>query len=93
MAAPVTAGVTLAVSVVLALHNSATWRLWAPVIGMGVGSAVGGLVFGIYDTARVLEAACRDVARSRPQLRPDLLVPAAGVRADDAHWRTRYDWR
>ena len=27
-----------------------------PVIGMGLGSAVGGLMFGIYDTTRILEA-------------------------------------
>ena len=56
-AAPVTAGVTLVILVVLSLTNSHTWRLWAPVIGIGVGSAVGGVVFDIYDTTRVLEAA------------------------------------
>lgn len=56
-AAPVTAGVTLVVTVVMALYNSSVWRLWAPVIGIGVGSAVGGLVFGIYETARISEAA------------------------------------
>ena len=56
-AAPVTAGVTLVVTLVMALHNSGTWRLWAPVIGIGAGSAVGGLVFGIYETARISEAA------------------------------------
>ena len=56
-AAPVTAGVTLVVTVVMALYNSSAWRLWAPVIGIGAGSAVGGLVFGIYETARISEAA------------------------------------
>lgn len=56
-AAPVTAGVTLVVTIVVALHNSGTWRLWAPVIGIGAGSAVGGLVFDIYETARISEAA------------------------------------
>ena len=56
-AAPVTAGVTLVVTLVMALHNSGTWRLWAPVIGIGAGSAVGGLVFGIYETGRISEAA------------------------------------
>lgn len=56
-AAPVTAGVTLVVTVVMALYNSSAWRLWAPVIGIGAGSAVGGLVFGIYETGRISEAA------------------------------------
>lgn len=56
-AAPVTSGVTLVVTVVMALYNSSAWRLWAPVIGIGAGSAVGGLVFGIYETGRISEAA------------------------------------
>ena len=56
-AAPVTAGVTLVVTIAVALHNSGTWRLWAPVIGIGAGSAVGGLVFDIYETARISKAA------------------------------------
>lgn len=56
-AAPVTAGVTLVVTIAVALHNTGTWRLWAPVIGIGAGSAVGGLVFDIYETARISEAA------------------------------------
>ena len=55
-AAPVTAGVTLVVTIALSLASSSTWRLWAPVIGIGAGSATGGLGFGIYDTARILEA-------------------------------------
>ena len=55
-AAPVTAGVTLVISVAMSLTNSGAWRLWAPIIGIGAGSAIGGLVFGIYDTTRILEA-------------------------------------
>ena len=55
-AAPVTAGVTLVISVALSLANSGAWRLWAPIVGIGAGSALGGLVFGIYDTTRILEA-------------------------------------
>ena len=55
-AAPVTAGVTLVVMVALALRTAGAWRLWAPVIGLGVGSLTGGLAFGIYDTTHVLEA-------------------------------------
>ena len=56
-AAPVSAGVTLVVMVAIALRSSGAWRLWAPVIGIGAGSLIGGLVFGIYDTTRILEAA------------------------------------
>ena len=55
-AAPVTACVTLVISVAMSLANSGAWRLWAPIIGIGAGSAIGGLVFGIYDTTRILEA-------------------------------------
>ena len=56
-AAPVSAGVTLVVIVVIALRSAGAWRLWAPVGGIGAGSLLGGLVFGIYDTTLVLEAA------------------------------------
>ncbi len=56
VAAPVTAGVTLVVTIAMSLTRSSTWRLWAPVMGIGAGSAIGGLGFGIYDTARILEA-------------------------------------
>ena len=55
-AAPVTACVTLVISVAMSLANSGAWRLWAPIVGIGTGSAIGGLVFGIYDTTRILEA-------------------------------------
>ena len=55
-AAPVCAGVTLIVIVAIALRASGTWRLWAPAIGLVVGSAIGGLAFGIYDTAGIREA-------------------------------------
>ena len=57
VAAPVTAGVTLVILAVLSLQKAGMWRLWAPIIGVGVGSMVGGLVFGLYDTTRLLEAA------------------------------------
>ena len=39
------------------LRFRGAWRLWAPVIGLVVGSAIGGFAFGIYDTASVGEAA------------------------------------
>ena len=56
-AAPVSAGVTLVLIVAIALRSSGAWRLWAPVVGIGAGSLIGGLAFGIYDTTRILEAA------------------------------------
>ena len=56
-AAPVSAGVTLVVMVAIVLRSSGAWRLWAPIIGVAAGSLTGGLVFGIYDTTRILEAA------------------------------------
>ena len=55
-AAPVSAGITIAVIVAIALTATGVWRLWAPVIGVVVGSAVGG-VFGIYEVERVAQAA------------------------------------
>ena len=56
LAAPVSAGVTIAVIVAIALAATGVWRLWAPVLGVVVGSAVGG-AFGIYDFGRVADAA------------------------------------
>ena len=51
-AAPVTAGVTLAVVVLVALRLSGAWRIWAPAIGLLAGGLTG-LAFGIYDLGRV----------------------------------------
>ena len=56
-AAPVTAAVTLGVIVAISVRASGGWRLWAAAAGMLAGSLVGGLVFGIYETERVLDAA------------------------------------
>ncbi len=56
-AAPVTAGVTLAVMVAISLRGTATLRLWAAAAGLVAGSLVGGLFFGIYDVERVVAAA------------------------------------
>lgn len=56
-AAPVTAGVTLAVIVAISMRASGAFRLWAAAAGLVIGSLVGGLSFGIYDSERVLEAA------------------------------------
>ena len=55
-AAPVTAAVTLVVIATIAIRATGAWRLWAAAAGMVAGSAVGGLLFGLYDTRRVLEA-------------------------------------
>ncbi len=56
-AAPVTAGVTLLVTILIPLRFSGAPRLWAPAIGIVAGCLVAGLGFGIYDAARVAEAA------------------------------------
>ncbi len=56
LAAPVSAGITIAVIVAIALTATGVWRLWAPVIGVVIGSAVGG-AFGIYEVERVAQAA------------------------------------
>ena len=48
LAAPLCALATLAVTLVILLRGSAVWRLWGPVIGIGIGCAVAG-AFGIYD--------------------------------------------
>ena len=50
--APLSALITVAVIAGLTLKASGAWRLWAPVIGVGAGSLVGGW-FGLYDTGRV----------------------------------------
>ena len=55
LAAPVTAVVTIVLICVIALRGSAIMRLWAPVVGVVVGSLIAGGL-GIYDTARVAEA-------------------------------------
>ena len=54
-AAPVTALVTLAAIVLVALRLSGAWRVWAPAIGLAVGGLTG-LAFGIYDLDRVAAA-------------------------------------
>ena len=55
-AAPVCALVTALVIVCIALKATGVLRLWAPVVGVVVGSLVAGY-YGIYDTARIAEAA------------------------------------
>lgn len=55
-AAPVCVVVTLSVIAALTLRAPDTWRLWAPVIGLGGGCIVAAF-FGLYDTQRVVDAA------------------------------------
>ena len=53
--APVSALATVIVIVVIALKAGGAMRLWAPVIGVVAGSAVGAL-FGLYDFGRIADA-------------------------------------
>ena len=55
-AAPVCAAATALVIVAIALKANGVLRLWAPVIGVVVGSLLAAF-FGIYDTGRIVEAA------------------------------------
>ncbi len=54
-AGPVIAGLSLVAFVGLALRASGAWRLWSPIIAVGVGCAAGAL-FGVYDFQRILDA-------------------------------------
>ncbi len=54
-AGPVCALVTVALIVGIGLKGNNALRLWAPVIGVVGGAAVGAL-FGIYDTQRIVDA-------------------------------------
>ena len=56
LAAPMSALATLVAIIGIALKASGSMRLWAPVIGVLVGAGVSAY-YGIYDTARVAEAA------------------------------------
>ncbi|MYI69484.1 MAG: hypothetical protein F4103_12325 [Boseongicola sp. SB0673_bin_14] len=56
LASPLSAAATMAVIVCIALAATGVWRLWAPVIGVVVGSVVA-WAFGIYEAERVAEAA------------------------------------
>ena len=54
-AGPTVALVTLVVVTVLALRASGIWRLWSPLIGIGVGCVVAAVI-GAYEAQRVLDA-------------------------------------
>ena len=54
-AAPLSALVVVLVIAGIALKMAGAWRLWAPVVGVIVGSGVAA-VFGLYDAGRVVDA-------------------------------------
>jgi len=56
LVAPLCAITTLAVTIAVAFKASGNLRLWAPVIGVAIGSLIGGY-FGIYKTELVINAA------------------------------------
>ena len=55
IAAPLAAGVTLAVVVAMVLRAPPSLRLWSPVAGIAAGCAVG-VPFGLYDVGTVVDA-------------------------------------
>jgi len=55
-AAPIAAAATLVTVAALVLRGPPGWRLWAPIIGIGVGCAAGA-PFGLYDVQQVADAA------------------------------------
>ena len=55
VAAPASAGATILVVAGLVLRAPPAWRLWSPIIGIAVGSAIGA-PFGLYDVRQVLDA-------------------------------------
>ena len=54
-AGPIVGLVTLVVTIGLALRVSGAWRLWSPLIGIGIGCVLAALL-GAYDTQRVVDA-------------------------------------
>ncbi len=54
--AAIPAGVTLAAIIALALRGAGQLRVWAPLIGVAVGSATAAIL-GVYDTTAIQEAA------------------------------------
>ena len=54
-AAPVSAGVTVAIIVTLTLLSSAALRVWVPAIGL-VGGCVTAAFFGLFDVSRIVAA-------------------------------------
>ena len=76
-AAPACAAATVGAIAALALRATGAWRLWAPMIGIGVGCVVAAL-FGVYDTDRVAAAAWIGT--------PTTAWPGFDVRFDARFW-------
>ena len=62
--APLSALATVLLIGGLTLRAPAAWRLWAPVVGVGAGAAIGAW-FGLYDGSRVAAAAWIGLPRGR----------------------------
>ena len=89
--APLSALATVLVICGLTLKASGSLRLWASVLGVLAGSLVA-VFFGIYDTARVAEAAwvglpSARMAGPRSRLRADILDASSRVFAGGHHRR------
>lgn len=54
-AGPLAAAVTLVATTALALRGPRAWRIWSPLLGIGVGCAASAL-FGLYDLERLIDA-------------------------------------
>ena len=62
--APLSALATVLLIGGLTLKAPPAWRLWAPIVGVGAGAAIGAW-FGLYDVSRVAEAAWIGLPRGR----------------------------
>ena len=78
LAGPVTAGVTLFVTLLVPLRFSGVLRLWAPAIGIVAGCLTAGLGFGIFDMTAVAEAAWIGL--------PDLAYPGVDLSFRPEFW-------
>ncbi|MDE0102810.1 MAG: hypothetical protein OXN89_10565 [Bryobacterales bacterium] len=71
LAGPLSAAVTIATILGVALKGTGAMRLWSPVAGIFAGAVVGGF-FGIYNTGTVADAAWIGIPAGRlPGLAPD----------------------
>ena len=61
-AGPAVAAVTLGASVLLALRASGSWRLWTPILGIGIGCGVAAL-FQLYEFQALADASWAGVPR------------------------------
>ena len=75
--APMSALVTIALVIVIALKSSGSLRLWAPVVGV-VGGSIVAAAFGLYDLDQVTDAAWVGV--------PDSGWPGFDLSFDAAFW-------